>query len=29
VPGKAAMDIAEWAKLPDPFPVWRRNAVQG
>ena len=22
--GKPAMDIAEWAKLTDPFPVWRR-----
>jgi G3E family GTPase len=25
VPGRAAMDIAAWAKLPDPFPVWRRE----
>jgi G3E family GTPase len=25
VPGRAAMEIAEWAKLPDPFPVWRRG----
>jgi Cobalamin synthesis protein cobW C-terminal domain len=24
VPGGPAMDVAEWAKLPDPFPVWRR-----
>ncbi|MEH2543711.1 G3E family GTPase [Bradyrhizobium sp. AZCC 2262] len=24
VPGKAAMDVAEWAKLADPFPIWRR-----
>jgi G3E family GTPase len=24
VSGKPAMDIAEWAKLPDPFPIWRR-----
>jgi hypothetical protein len=24
VPGKPAMDVAEWAKLPDPFPKWRR-----
>jgi G3E family GTPase len=25
VPGRAAMEIAEWAKLSDPFPVWRRD----
>ncbi len=24
VPGRPAMDVAEWAKLPDPFPRWRR-----
>jgi len=24
VPGRPAMDVAEWAKLPDPFPAWRR-----
>ena len=24
VPGKPGMDVAEWAKLRDPFPVWRR-----
>jgi len=24
VPGKPAMDVAEWAKLADPFPIWRR-----
>lgn len=24
VPGKPAMNVAEWAKLADPFPVWRR-----
>ncbi|MFK4505779.1 zinc metallochaperone GTPase ZigA [Bradyrhizobium daqingense] len=24
VTGKPAMDIAEWARLADPFPVWRR-----
>jgi len=24
VPGRPAMDVAEWAKLPDPFPIWRR-----
>jgi G3E family GTPase len=24
VPGKAAMNVAEWARLADPFPVWRR-----
>jgi hypothetical protein len=24
VPGGPAMDIAEWAKLPDPFPMWWR-----
>ncbi len=24
VPGKPAMNTAEWAKLADPFPVWRR-----
>jgi G3E family GTPase len=24
VPGKPAMDVAEWAKLQDPFPLWRR-----
>jgi G3E family GTPase len=23
--GRATMDIAAWAKLPDPFPVWRRE----
>jgi G3E family GTPase len=22
--GRPAMNVAEWAKLPDPFPVWRR-----
>jgi G3E family GTPase len=27
VPGKPAMDIIEWAKLPDPFPVWQRSAM--
>jgi G3E family GTPase len=25
VAGRAAMEIAAWAKLPDPFPVWRRD----
>ncbi|MCP3460806.1 MULTISPECIES: zinc metallochaperone GTPase ZigA [unclassified Bradyrhizobium] len=24
VPGRPAMDVAEWAKLSDPFPAWRR-----
>ncbi|MGO4511221.1 zinc metallochaperone GTPase ZigA [Bradyrhizobium sp. 2TAF36] len=24
VPGKPAMNVTEWAKLADPFPVWRR-----
>jgi len=24
VPGKPAMDVAEWAKLMDPFATWRR-----
>lgn len=24
VPGRPAMNIADWAKLPDPFPIWRR-----
>jgi G3E family GTPase len=24
VPGRPAMDTAEWAKLADPFPAWRR-----
>ncbi len=24
VSGKPGMDIDAWAKLPDPFPVWRR-----
>ncbi|TWA97509.1 zinc metallochaperone GTPase ZigA [Bradyrhizobium stylosanthis] len=24
VPGKPAMNLAEWATLADPFPVWRR-----
>jgi hypothetical protein len=24
VPGAPAMDVAEWAKLSDPFPKWRR-----
>ncbi|MFB6463822.1 zinc metallochaperone GTPase ZigA [Bradyrhizobium tunisiense] len=24
VPGKLAMNVAEWAKLADPFPIWRR-----
>jgi G3E family GTPase len=24
VAGKPGMDIGAWAKLPDPFPVWRR-----
>ncbi|MFB6450385.1 zinc metallochaperone GTPase ZigA [Bradyrhizobium tunisiense] len=24
VPGKPAMNVAEWAKLADPFPIWRR-----
>ncbi len=23
--GRATMDIAAWAKLPDPFPVWQRE----
>ena len=27
VPGKPAMDVVEWAKLPDPFPVWQRSAM--
>jgi G3E family GTPase len=27
VPGRPAMEIAEWAKLRDPFPVWRRAAT--
>jgi G3E family GTPase len=25
VPGKPAMNVAEWAKLADPFPIWRRG----
>ncbi|KYH00986.1 zinc metallochaperone GTPase ZigA [Bradyrhizobium sp. DOA1] len=24
VTGRPAMDVAEWAQLADPFPVWRR-----
>ncbi|MGJ5024643.1 zinc metallochaperone GTPase ZigA [Bradyrhizobium oligotrophicum] len=24
LPGKPAMDVAAWARLSDPFPVWRR-----
>jgi G3E family GTPase len=24
VPGKPAMNVAEWAKLADPLPIWRR-----
>ncbi|HUN95218.1 MAG TPA: zinc metallochaperone GTPase ZigA [Bradyrhizobium sp.] len=24
VPERPEMDVVEWAKLPDPFPVWRR-----
>ncbi|MFK4728016.1 G3E family GTPase [Bradyrhizobium niftali] len=24
VPGRPTMDVAEWAKLPDPFPAWLR-----
>ncbi len=24
VPGKPAMNVKEWAKLADPFPIWRR-----
>jgi G3E family GTPase len=24
VPGKPGMNVAEWAKLADPFPAWRR-----
>jgi G3E family GTPase len=24
VPGRPAMDVAEWAKLVDPFPIWQR-----
>ena len=24
MPGRPAMDVAEWAKIPDPFPIWRR-----
>ncbi|MBV9458381.1 MAG: GTP-binding protein [Bradyrhizobium sp.] len=24
VPERPGMEVAEWAKLPDPFPVWRR-----
>lgn len=27
VPGKPVMDIAEWAKLPDPFPIWQRATM--
>jgi G3E family GTPase len=26
LPGRPSMDIAEWARLSDPFPVWRRAA---
>ena len=26
VRGKPGMDIAAWRKLPDPFPVWQREA---
>jgi G3E family GTPase len=25
VPGRPAMEIAAWAKLDDPFPVWQRG----
>jgi G3E family GTPase len=24
LPGRPSMDIAEWARLSDPFPIWRR-----
>lgn len=24
LPGKPAIDVAAWARLSDPFPVWRR-----
>jgi G3E family GTPase len=24
VPGKPGMDIADWARLADPFPAWKR-----
>ena len=27
VPGKPAMNVNEWAKLADPFPIWRRAEV--
>jgi len=25
VPGKPAMNVAEWVNLSDPFPIWRRG----
>lgn len=26
LPGQPSMDVATWAKLSDPFPIWRRTS---